>query len=105
MATRNTGEAATSPGDVANVFAPGIPDDDDDDDELAKLHAHDDDDDEVKDYIAVFPQGVKREIHRSLPTLQTHFLPLQSAFMWRHLAHFWRSHETPHRPKILVFRV
>jgi len=53
MATSNIGETATSPGDVANVFAPRIPDDDDDD-ELAKLHAHDDDDDEVKDDIAVF---------------------------------------------------
>jgi len=46
MATSNIGE--TSPGDVANVFAPGIPDDDDDA-ELAKLHALDDDDDEVND--------------------------------------------------------
>jgi len=47
MATRNTGETITSPSDVANVFAPGIPDDDDDA-ELAKLHGDDDDDDEVE---------------------------------------------------------
>jgi len=41
-------ETVASPGDVANVFGPGIPDDDDDA-ELAKLHACDDDDDEVKE--------------------------------------------------------
>lgn len=45
MATSNIGEAPTSPGGVANVFAPAIADDDEDA-ELMKLHA-DDDDDEV----------------------------------------------------------
>jgi len=45
MDPSNVGGTVTSPGDVANVFAPGMPDDDDDA-ELAKLHAHDDDDDD-----------------------------------------------------------
>jgi len=45
MAAGNIGGSVTSPGDVANVFAPGMPNDDDDA-ELAKLHAHDDDDDD-----------------------------------------------------------
>ena len=40
-------ETVTSPGEVANVFAPGISDDDDA--ELAKLHGDDDEDDEVKE--------------------------------------------------------
>lgn len=40
-------ETVTSPGEVANVFAPGISDDDDA--ELAKLHGDDDEDDEDAD--------------------------------------------------------
>ena len=40
-------ETVTSPGEVANVFAPGISDDDDA--ELAKLHGDDDEDDEVNE--------------------------------------------------------
>jgi len=56
MAASNIGESATSPSDVAHVFAPGSPDDDDDA-ELAKLHADDDDDDEVRVIVAVFSKN------------------------------------------------
>ena len=47
MAAKSMDEAVTSPGDVANVFAPGVSDDDDA--ELAKLHGDDDEDDEVNE--------------------------------------------------------